>query len=488
MELFIKYPIQVQDECLAKLIAQAQTTRFGSEYRFGEISNANTFKERVPIQDYNGLWPYIEKQLNGEKDVLWPGEVTWFARSSGTSSSRSKFIPVTKASLEDCHFKGGKDMLSIYCHNNPQTRLFTGKGFSIGGSHSINQFGTGSFYGDLSAVLMHNLPKWAEYHRTPDLEVALMNNWDEKMDMMIEKTKDIDVTSITGIPSWTLILCKQLLERTGRSHLHEVWPHLEVYFHGGVSFLPYRASFKDMIGDNHMNYLETYNASEGFFGIQDRTDSDDLLLMLDYGIYYEFVPVSDVTSSDPKVVPLEEVETGASYAMVISTNGGLWRYMIGDTVMFTAKNPFRIKITGRVGNFINAFGEELVIQNAEVAMKLVCRKLNARVSDYTAAPKLMAGTGKGVHQWLIEFTNRPDSLNEFALELDDQLKMLNSDYDAKRQADLLLQLPEIMVAAPGTFRNWLRYNGKLGGQHKVPRLCNDRRLMEELLKLTAHTA
>lgn len=377
-------------------------------------------------------------------------------------------------------------MLSIYCHNHPESQLFTGKSLTVGGSNSINQFNPGAFYGDLSAVLTHNLPKWAEYHRTPNREIALMDNWEEKIDLIIEQTKDIDVTSITGVPSWTMVLGKRLLEKTGKSNLREVWPNLEAFFHGGVSFHPYRESFRNLAGGVSINCLETYNASEGFFGIQDRTNSEDLLLMLDYGIYYEFVPIAEVGLGDPKVVSLADVVSGENYAMVISTNGGLWRYLIGDTVKFTSKNPFRIQITGRVNSFINAFGEELVVQNTEQAMKHTCAKLKATVTDYTAAPLFYIDSEKGTHQWLIEFSDYPTSLDEFASVLDFELKALNSDYEAKRQADLLLQMPEIVVVSTGTFQKWLQSNGKLGGQHKVPRLSNNRALIEGILEMSAH--
>lgn len=483
----MKYPVQVQDECLNKLVAQARSTAFGKEHGFNEIRNIREFRNRIPIQDYTDVKPYVDRLLKGEKNLLWPGEITWFAKSSGTSSSRSKFIPITKESLEGGHYKGGKDMLSIYCHNHPENQLFTGKSLSVGGSNSINQFNEGSYYGDLSAVLTQNLPKWAEYHRTPDLEVALMDQWDEKINRIIQQTKSIDVTSITGVPSWTLVLCNRLLEETGKSNLREVWPNLEVFFHGGVSFKPYKNSFEKLTGLS-MNYLETYNASEGFFGIQDRTNSADLLLMLDYGIFYEFVPIAEVGSSDPRVLSLCEIELSENYAMVISTNGGLWRYLIGDTIRFTSKSPFRIQITGRVNSFINAFGEELVVQNAEEAMIKTCESLSAAVSDFTAAPLFYQNSEKGSHQWLIEFSDPPENLNEFASLLDLNLKAVNSDYEAKREADILLQLPTITAVSPGTFQNWLRSNGKVGGQHKVPRLSNDRELIDDILKESSITA
>ncbi|MFT4525554.1 MAG: hypothetical protein ACI85F_001709 [Bacteroidia bacterium] len=486
MELFLKYPVQVQDECLSKLVSKAKNTEFGMAHGFASIKNLREFRQQVSIQDYSELKPYVDRLLKGEKNLIWPGEVTWFAKSSGTSAGRSKFIPVTKASLEDCHFNGGMDMLSIYYHNHPDSQLFTGKTLTVGGSNSINRFNEGSFYGDLSAVLTSNLPRWAEYHRTPNLKVALMGQWEEKIDLMIEQTKNIDVTSITGVPSWTLVLCKKILEKTEKSNLREIWPNLEVFFHGGVSFQPYKELFRSLIGTNQMTYMETYNASEGFFGIQDQSDSEDLLLMLDYGIYYEFVPINEVDSSNAKVVSLAEVELEKNYALVISTNSGLWRYLIGDTVKFTSKDPFRIQITGRVNSFINAFGEELIVQNAELAMKRTCSKMNTAIVDYTAAPIFYSGSEKGGHQWLIEFSENPNNLDEFAAVLDLELKTLNSDYEAKRQSDILLQMPEVTVAAAGTFQNWLRSYGKLGGQHKVPRLSNDRKLIDEILRKSAN--
>ena len=488
MELFIRYPLQVQEETLNKLLSEARFTEFGWKYGFKDIRNSRQFKERVPIQSYEALKPYIDRQLQGENDLLWPGEVKWFAKSSGTTSSKSKFIPVTSESLEDCHFNGGKDMLSIYCHNNPDTQLFTGKGLSVGGSNSINRFNQGSYYGDLSAVLMQNLPLWAEYHRTPDLDIALMDEWEQKIQRIVEQTKEIDVTSMTGVPSWTMVLCKHLLAETGKGSLLDVWPNLEVFFHGGVSFQPYKDAFQDLVGDSGIQYLETYNASEGFFGIQDRSDSNEMLLMLDYGIYYEFVPVEEVGSENPNVVTLQDVQVGKNYAMVISTNGGLWRYLIGDTVKFTSTDPFRILITGRVKSFINAFGEELIVQNAELAMRKTCEATGARVADYTAAPKFFQGSEKGLHQWLVEFSSYPQSNQEFSEVLDKELMKLNSDYEAKRHGDLLLQAPEIIVAPQGTFNEWLASQGKLGGQHKVPRLSNNRDLLESLLPIIGKLA
>ena len=488
MELFIRYPLQVQEETLNKLLSEARFTEFGWKHGFKDVRNASQFKERVPIQSYEALKPYIDRQLQGENDLLWPGEVKWFAKSSGTTSSKSKFIPVTSKSLEDCHFKGGKDMLSIYCHNNPDTQLFTGKGLSVGGSNSINRFNQGSYYGDLSAVLMQNLPLWAEYHRTPDLEIALMAEWEQKIQRIVEQTKDIDVTSMTGVPSWTMVLCKHLLAETGKESLLEVWPNLEVFFHGGVSFQPYKDAFLSLIGGSGIHFLETYNASEGFFGIQDRSDSNEMLLMLDYGVYYEFIPVEEVGSNDPKVVALQDVQVGKNYAIVISTNGGLWRYLIGDTIKFTSTDPFRILITGRVKSFINAFGEELIVQNAELAMRKTCEATGARVTDYTAAPKFIQGSEKGLHQWLVEFSSYPEFDLDFADILDNELMKLNSDYEAKRHRGLLLQAPEIIVAPPGTFNEWLASQGKLGGQHKVPRLSNNRDILESILPIVGKLA
>jgi len=483
IELFMKYPLDVQDEWLHTLISSAENTEWGKLYDYKSILTLSQFKERVPIQNYDTLKPYIERMLKGEQNVLWPSEIKWFAKSSGTTSDRSKFIPVSTEALEECHFKGGKDMISIYCNNRPDTQMFTGKGLVLGGSHQINQLCEDIHYGDLSAVLIKNLPMWAEYYRTPDISIALMENFEEKMNKMAEATIKENVTNISGVPTWTIVLAKKVLEITGKSNLLEVWPNLELYFHGAVNFTPYRNQFKELIPSRDMYYLETYNASEGFFGIQDQDNSEELLLMLDYGIFYEFLPLENLEEENPKTLSLEQVELHKNYAIIISTNAGLWRYLIGDTVQFTSLSPFRIKITGRTKHFINAFGEELIIDNAENALTRACAATTAKVKDYTACPIYFKGEEAGGHEWIIEFETQPDDFERFIDVLDETLREINSDYDAKRFKDMALRRPKIHNAPVDTFYKWLKSRGKLGGQHKVPRLANERKYVDEILEL-----
>ncbi len=482
IELFLKYPFDVQQEIFSSLIKTAVKTEFGKEYGFKDISNVDDFKERVPIFRYEDLYPYIEKLLNGKQNILWPTEIKWFAKSSGTTNDRSKFIPVSQEALTDCHFKGGKDMLSIYINNHPDSEIFTGKGVAIGGSQQINQFDTtsNSYYGDVSAVIMSNLPFWARLARTPSLDIALMSEWEEKIEKMARSTIVENVTNIVGVPTWTVVLLERILEITGKTHIHEVWPNLEVFIHGAVSFEPYEALFEKLIPDP-MNYLETYNASEGFFGIQDQTGSRDLLLMLDYGIFYEFIPMEHFHENNPKTIGLDEVELDKNYALVISTNAGLWRYLIGDTVRFTSLDPFRIRISGRTKHFINAFGEEVIIENAETAIKKACEATSAIIGDYTAGPRYLGKGQKGGHEWIIEFVTPPDNLDKFTKILDETLKQINSDYDAKRYKSIALEAPLVHVAPRGTFYKWMRKRGKLGGQNKVPRLANDRHYIDDIL-------
>lgn len=483
IELFIKYPLDVQEEWLHSLIASAQNTEWGKKFDYKSILTVAQFKERVPIQNYDTLKPYIERMLKGEQNILWPSEIKWFAKSSGTTSDRSKFIPVSEEALEECHFKGGKDMISIYCNNRPDTQMFTGKGLVLGGSHQINQLCDDIHFGDLSAVLIKNLPMWAEYYRTPNISIALMDNYEEKMDKMAEATIKENVTNIAGVPTWTIVLAKKVLEITGKKNLLEVWPNLELYFHGAVNFAPYREQFKELIPSPNMYYLETYNASEGFFGIQDQDQSEELLLMLDYGIYYEFLPLENLDDEQPKTRSLDQVELHKNYAIIITTNAGLWRYLIGDTVQFTSLHPFRIKITGRTKHFINAFGEEVIIDNAEQALSKACAVTGAKVRDYTACPIYFKGEKAGGHEWIIEFESHPLDFEQFVDVLDQTLKEVNSDYDAKRFKDMALSRPKVHNAPADTFYKWLKHRGKLGGQHKVPRLANDRQYVDEILAM-----
>lgn len=483
IELFMKYPLDVQEEWLQTLVSSAENTEWGKRYDYRSIITAKQFKARVPIQNYDTLKPFIERMLKGEQNVLWPSAIKWFAKSSGTTSDRSKFIPVSEEALEECHFKGGKDMISIYCNNRPNANLFTGKSLVLGGSHQVNELCNDIRYGDLSAVLIKNLPIWAEYYRTPNISIALMDDYERKMDCMAKATIHENVTTISGVPTWTIVLAKHILALTGKKNLLEVWPNLELYFHGAVNFTPYRQQFKELIPSSDMYYLETYNASEGFFGIQDLSDSEELLLMLDYGIYYEFLPIENLEDDNPATLSLDEVQLYKNYAIIISTNAGLWRYMIGDTVQFTSLSPYRIKITGRTKHFINAFGEELIIDNAENGLTRACLETGAKIRDYTACPIYFKDNQAGGHEWVIEFEQQPDDIEKFITVLDDTLKKVNSDYDAKRFKDMALCRPTVHIAPQNTFYNWLKNKGKLGGQHKVPRLANNREYMDDILKL-----
>ncbi len=483
IELFMKYPNEVQEEWLNTLVNSAENTEWGKLYDYKSIENERQFKERVPLQSYDTLKPFIEKMLKGEQNILWPSEIKWFAKSSGTTSDRSKFIPVSEEALEECHFKGGKDMLAIYCNNRPDAKMFTGKSLVLGGSHQINQLSPDSFYGDLSAVIIKNLPIWAEMMRTPDMSIALMDNYEEKIEKMARATMEVNVTNIAGVPTWTIVLAKRILELTGKNNLMEVWPNLELYVHGAVNFEPYQEQFKMLIPNEQMYYLETYNASEGFFGIQDQSEDKDLLLMLDYGIYYEFLPMEHFDEENPETLSLSEVELNKNYAIIISTNAGLWRYVIGDTVKFTSLDPYRIKITGRTKHFINAFGEEVIIDNAEKALTKACAETNAIIKDYTACPIYFQGNEAGGHEWIIEFEKKPNEFNRFVDILDNTLREVNSDYDAKRFKDMALRRPTVHIAPDDTFYKWLKQKGKLGGQHKVPRLANNRTYVDEILQI-----
>ncbi len=480
IELFLKYPHEVQEEWFNKLINAGRFTEWGRKYDYATIRTKEDFRNRVPVQDYESLKPYIMRLRQGEQRLLWNTEVKWFAKSSGTTSAKSKFIPVTNESLEECHFKGGKDMLSIYCNNHPNTGLFNGKLLSLGGSHQINSMSNESFYGDLSAILIQNLPYWIQLFRTPELSIALMDKWEQKIERMALITSQEDVTNLSGVPSWTLVLLRKVLEITGEKDITKVWPNLELFAHGAVNFAPYREQFKKLIPDPNMRYYETYNASEGFFGIQDKPDSEELLLMLDYGIYYEFIPFDEIGNEYPNAIGLDQVVNGVNYAMVITTNGGLWRYMIGDTIKFTSTNPYRFRITGRTASFINAFGEELIVDNAERAIAEACKLTDSIIEEFSACPVYFGDSSNGAHEWFIEFQKQPANIEEFGNILDNKLKELNSDYEAKRYRDMALSSPQIIMVPEGTFYSWLKKKDKLGGQHKVPRLSNNRAIAEEL--------
>lgn len=482
--LFMKYPHEVQEELFKRLISSAKNTEWGLKYDYKSIHNFEDFQNRVPINTYESLTPYINRLREGEQNLLWNSDIKFFAKSSGTTDDKSKFIPVSQEALEECHYKGGKDMLSIYCNNYPDPLLFDGRGLSMGGSHSIVEINNEIYYhGDLSALILQNLPTWAEFIRVPKRSVALMDEWESKIEKIARSTINHNVTNILGVPSWTLLLIRRILDITGKKDLHEVWPNLEVFFHGGVNFEPYRAQFKAAIPSSQMHYMDTYNASEGFFGLQDRTDSDELLLMLDYGIYYEFLPMDQVESEHPKTKLLSEVEKDTNYALVISTNAGLWRYIIGDTVEFTSLDPYRIRITGRTKNFINAVGEEIIVDNAEKALTIACSKSNAVINEFTAAPVYFNSDENACHEWLIEFEKAPENIEYFAETLDNALKSLNSDYEAKRYHNMVLRPPIVRPIPEQTFYKWLKTKNKLGGQYKVPRLSNNRKYVDEIMKM-----
>jgi hypothetical protein len=482
IELFLKYPIDVQEELLLKLISVAKNTEFGKEQGFSSIKNYKDFAKKVPIQKYETIEPLIERCRKGEQNLFWPTHIKWFAKSSGTTNAKSKFIPVSDEALEYCHMKAGKDMLCLYINNNEETKLFTGKGLKLGGSSAIYQ-DNNSYFGDLSAIITENLPFWADYSSAPSQEVALMAEWETKMEAIIDETIHEDITSLVGVPSWMLVLLNRVLERTGKDNITEVWPNLEVYFHGGVNFNPYREQYKKLIPKENFQYYETYNASEGFFAIQDKNGSKELLLMLDYGIFYEFIPMTEYKGENSKTITLSKVKKDVDYALIITTNGGLWRYLIGDTIRFTSLKPYRIQITGRTRHYINVFGEELNIENVEDALRLACEKTNAFITDYTVGPIFMKDKKSGGHEWIIEFNKAPENMDYFTELLDNALKSINSDYEAKRYHSLTLAMPKIHLAKEGLFYDWLRNKGKLGGQHKVPRLSNSRAFIEELLEL-----
>ena len=475
-------PFDAQREVLQELVTSAQYTEFGRKYDFTNLFNVKDFKAAVPVHEYDDLKPYIERIMKGEQDILWNTPIYWFAKSSGTTSDKSKFIPVSNESLEDGHYKASKDVLCMYYQYRPDSALLTGKGLVIGGSHSINPVNHEAHYGDLSAVLFQNSPFWAHWLRTPDLSIALMDEWESKIEKIAEATINEVVTSVSGVPTWTLVLFKRILEITGRTTISEVWPSLELYMHGGVSFTPYREQFQRIIGKD-INYLEMYNASEGFFAAQEQPGDDGMLLFTDHGIFYEFMPVSEYGKKDPQTIGLQQVELGKNYAPVISTNGGLWRYLVGDTIQFTSLQPFKVRVSGRLKHFINAFGEEVIVDNTDQAVTIACEKTGAVVNDYTAAPIYFSDGGNGAHEWLIEFDKAPDDLEQFTEALDKALQSINSDYEAKRYKNIALRAPVVHALKDGRFNEWLHSKGKLGGQHKVPRLSNDRKLLEEILSL-----
>ena len=478
IELFKKYPLEVQNEVLISLLKNAKNTEFGIKYNFNSINNYSSFSKNIPITDYESFFKYIERSIKGESNIFWSSPIKWYAQSSGTTNSKSKFIPVSKESLEECHYKAGKDVLCLYVNNNEDSNLFSGKSLRLGGSKKLYE-NNNYYFGDLSAILIDNLPLWAELLSAPSNEISLMDKWDEKIKAIINSTLNENITSLAGVPSWMLILLNKILEDRNERTIKYIWKNLEVYFHGGVNFNPYINQFKSVLGED-VRFYETYNASEGFFAIQDRNGSDDMLLMLDYGIYFEFEILNKLNH---EIINLSKVKLDTNYAIIISTNAGLWRYKIGDTIKFTSLNPFRIKITGRTKSFINAFGEELIIENAENALNKTLLKHKSRIVEYTVAPSFISKKNSGYHQWLIEFEKKPLNISKFCEDLDNNLQELNSDYKSKRFKDITMKSLEIIIAKEKLFFDWLRLKNKLGGQNKIPRLSNDRVIIEELIKL-----
>ena len=473
----------IQDKVLKRLLDRASATEWGMKHDYRTIKNYQDFQQRVTVQTYDDIKDYVDRMRRGEKDVLWPGNVVWYAKSSGTTNDKSKFIPVSKEGLQSVHYAGGRDAVAYYLQQYPESRIFSGKTLILGGSHAPNYNVKSSLVGDLSAILIENINPLVNLIRVPDKRIALLSDFEEKMEKIARVAMNKDITNISGVPSWMLAVLKRVLELKGTDNLAEVWPNLEVFFHGGVAFTPYREQYKQLIRSSKMHYMETYNASEGFFGLQNDPLDPAMMLMIDYDVFFEFIPMDEFDSPNPHVVPLTGVELGKNYAMLISTACGLWRYLIGDTVKFTSKNPYKFVITGRTKHFINAFGEELMVDNAEQGLAKACQETGAQVAEYSAAPVFMDADAKCRHQWLIEFAVMPDSVEKFASILDNSLQAINSDYEAKRYKDITLQPLEIVVARPKLFHDWLKVKGKLGGQHKVPRLSNSREYIEEMLSL-----
>jgi hypothetical protein len=482
MELFLKYPHEVQDELLFSLIKSSENTKLGKKYDFSSMKSYTAFSERIPVATYEDLEPLIELTRQGEQNVFWHSNIKWFAKSSGTTNAKSKFIPVSTEALENCHYKASKDLLCLYLNNNEDSQMFTGKSLRLGGSKQLYE-DNNTFFGDLSAILIDNMPIWAEFSSTPSSKISLMGDWETKLPAIINETINENVTSLAGVPSWMLVLLQKALATTGKSNLLEVWPNAEVYFHGGVSFEPYKEQYKKLFPKDNFKYYEIYNASEGFFAIQDQNDSDELLLMLDYGIFYEFIPMDTFGTLYQRVIRLNQVELHKNYALVITTNSGLWRYLIGDTIRFTSLQPYRIKVTGRTKHHINVFGEELMIENTDAAIAKTCKDFNCEIIDYTVAPIFMTSKQKGAHEWIIEFKNAPEDIVKFSQALDENIQAVNSDYEAKRYNNMTLNPLVLNVARENLFYDWLKQQDKLGGQHKVPRLSNERTYLESLLQL-----
>ena len=482
IELFEKYPAEVQNDVLLNLVDKAKNTIIGRDFGFSSIKSYEDFSKKVPVFSYENFSDKIELARKGENNIFWPTKIKWFAKSSGTTNSKSKFIPVSDESLEDCHYAAGKDLLCMYLNNNSDSQLFTGKSLRLGGSKSPYEK-NGTFYGDLSAILIDNMPFWAEFSSTPSNKTSLMDDWNYKIEAIINETINENVTSLAGVPSWMLVLLNKIIERSDKKYISEIWPNLEVYFHGGVSFKPYLNQYNNILNNNSMHYYEIYNASEGFFAIQHENNSNELLLMLDYGIFYEFIDMKCFETKEEKIIPLYEVEKNKNYAILITTNAGLWRYKIGDTVKFTSLSPYKIIITGRTKHFINVFGEEVIIENTDNVINRLSSKYNLKIVDYTVAPIFMESNKKGAHEWFIEFSEEPNKNIKIDEIIDKELKKENSDYEAKRYNDFTLEKPKVIIGSKGVFMKWLEINNKLGGQNKIPRLSNNRKFIEKLIGL-----
>ncbi|MDR1055776.1 MAG: GH3 auxin-responsive promoter family protein [Prevotellaceae bacterium] len=483
IDYFRRHPWEVQEKLFSSLIRTAQSTEWGKQYNYASIKTIKDYQQQVPVQEYAEFIPYIDRMRRGEENILWPTPVKWFAKSSGTTSSKSKFIPVSKESLQGCHYQGMKDMVLLYMQKYPDNKLSVGKSLTLGGSLQADESGSGIHYGDLSAILINNTPLYAEIKRAPHRETATIPDFETKVQQIAREVARKNIVSFSGVPSWNLVLMKQILEYSGKSNLIELWPNLEVFFHGGVSFTPYKEQYKKIIPKNTMHYIETYNASEGFFALQDDEADPAMMLMLDLETFFEFIPLSEVGKEFPDALTIADVKTHVNYAMIISANNGLWRYLIGDTIMFTSTNPYKIKIIGRTRHYINAFGEELIVDNAEAALKIASEKTGAIVQEYTVAPVFMDDNAKGAHEWLIEFDTPPADIEQFADILDAALCTVNSDYEAKRSKNVTLNRLILNVVPQNTFYEWMRQRGKLGGQHKVPRLFNMREYVDELKKI-----
>lgn len=482
IELFEKYPGEVQNDVLLNLVDKAKNTIIGRDFGFSSIKSYEDFSKKVAVFSYENFSDKIELARKGENNIFWPTKIKWFAKSSGTTNSKSKFIPVSDESLEDCHYAAGKDLLCMYLNNNSDSQLFTGKSLRLGGSKTPYEK-NGTFYGDLSAILIDNMPFWAEFSSTPSNKTSLMDDWNYKIEAIINETINENVTSLAGVPSWMLVLLNKIIERSDKKYISEIWPNLEVYFHGGVSFKPYLNQYNNILNNNSMHYYEIYNASEGFFAIQHENNSDELLLMLDYGIFYEFIDMKCFETKEEKIIPLCEVEKNKNYAILITTNAGLWRYKIGDTVKFTSISPYKIIITGRTKHFINVFGEEVIIENTDNVINRLSSKYNLKIVDYTVAPIFMKNNKKGAHEWFIEFSEEPNKNIKIDEIIDKELKKENSDYEAKRYNNFTLEKPKVIVGSKGVFMKWLEINNKLGGQNKIPRLSNNRKFIEKLIGL-----